>query len=267
MQIPSLLGHIQELLNTILESAEPADILIDSFFRSHKYLGSHDRRFIAETTYGTLRYLRKCEWILNSILLEIEEPLFEQDKVLLLSIIYLFLLGNLYTITPSTISKKLKSSSLRVKLSRFFDILLSPPLLRIDSFIEQMEIEHSFPHWLVKHFIDQYGECETEKICRSLNVQAPLTIRVNILKGSIEQCQSELSKHKVETIRTALSPFGLNVSKRINVFSLPAFRDGWFEVQDEGSQLLPLIADPKPNSKVLDACAGAGGKTLEFSVS
>lgn len=265
MEIPSLLGHTQELLNTILKSVKPADILIDSFFRSHRYLGSHDRRFIAETTYGTLRYLRKCKWMLNSILSKIDEPLFEKDKVLLLTIIYLFLQGNWHTLTPSTISKKLKNAPWEAKLPRFFDILSSLPPIQTDSFIEQMEIEHSFPHWLVMRLINQYGESETEKICSSLNVQAPLTIRVNTLRGSVEQCQSELRKQKVETIRTSLSPFALNISKRINVFSLPAFRNGWFEVQDEGSQLLPLITDPKPISKVLDVCAGAGGKTLEFS--
>ncbi|MBI3787534.1 MAG: class I SAM-dependent methyltransferase, partial [Ignavibacteriales bacterium] len=60
-------------------------------------------------------------------------------------------------------------------------------------------------------------------------------------------------------------PFGLTVKKRINVFSLEAFRDGLFEVQDEGSQLLPFTIDPKPTAKVLDACAGAGGKTLELA--
>ncbi|HEY6953066.1 MAG TPA: hypothetical protein VI758_11700, partial [Bacteroidota bacterium] len=65
MQLSSLLGHVRELLGAIRVSSKPADSLIDSFFRSHKYLGSHDRRFIAETTYGTLRHLRRCEYILH----------------------------------------------------------------------------------------------------------------------------------------------------------------------------------------------------------
>jgi 16S rRNA (cytosine967-C5)-methyltransferase len=85
------------------------------------------------------------------------------------------------------------------------------------------------------------------------------------LKTTVERCQLELSKQGVETTKTVLSPFGLNLSKRINVFSLSVFRDGWFEVQDEGSQLLPFMIDPKPNTKLLDVCAGAGGKTLEFA--
>ncbi|MGD0038262.1 MAG: RsmB/NOP family class I SAM-dependent RNA methyltransferase, partial [Bacteroidota bacterium] len=106
---------------------------------------------------------------------------------------------------------------------------------------------------------------EVEKICASLNGQAPITLRVNTLKTTVEQCQAELSKQGVETTKTLLSPFGLNLAKRINVFSLPIFRDGWFEVQDEGSQVLPLLIDPKPNAKLLDVCAGAGGKTLEFA--
>jgi 16S rRNA (cytosine967-C5)-methyltransferase len=118
---------------------------------------------------------------------------------------------------------------------------------------------------MVGRFVQQYGESEAEKICSSLNEQAPLTLRVNTLKASVEQCQEELRKQGVETTRTSLSPVGLNITKRINVFSLPVFRDGWFEVQDEGSQLLPILLDPKPNAKVLDVCAGAGGKTLEIA--
>ena len=74
-----------------------------------------------------------------------------------------------------------------------------------------------------------------------------------------------MNKQGIKTTKTSWSPFGLNLAKRINVFSLPVFHDGWFEVQDEGSQLLPLLIDPKPNVKLLDVCAGAGGKTIEFA--
>jgi 16S rRNA (cytosine967-C5)-methyltransferase len=118
---------------------------------------------------------------------------------------------------------------------------------------------------MVRRFTDEYGEEETEDILKSLNLQAPLTVRVNTLKTNRDRCREELLKQGIETASTPLSPFGLHVLKRMNVFSLAVFRNGWFEVQDEGSQLLPYFTDPKPSDKLLDVCAGAGGKTLEFA--
>jgi 16S rRNA (cytosine967-C5)-methyltransferase len=265
MQMTSLIGHTQELLGIILNSKKPADVLIDTFFRSHKYLGSHDRKFIAETTYGTLRNLRKCEFMVASAAAAMDEPLLEEDKVLLFIAAYLSLQGSLNEEITGQISSKLKSTHLAGKKEQVFHALAGPAAPGIESAVERMGLEYSFPDWIVQRFVEQYGEGEAEKICSSLNEQAPLTLRVNTLKATVDQCQAELNKQGMSAAKTQLSPFGLNLSKRINVFSLPVFRDGWFEVQDEGSQLLPLLIDPKPNSKLLDICAGAGGKTLEFA--
>ena len=265
MQLASLLGHTQELLGIILNSQKPADALMDTFFRAHKYLGSHDRKFIAETTYGTLRYLRKCEFMVTSAIPGGDETVVEEDKILFLVVAYLSFQGKMQDVSPETVSSKLKSTRLGEKMAPILHSFLQPLMIPTESAIVRIGVEHSFPDWMVQNFLEQYGENETEIICASLNTPAPLTLRVNTLKATVEQCQTELRKQGIETTRTLLSPFGLNLTKRINVFSLSIFRDGWFEVQDEGSQLLPFLIDPKPNVKLLDVCAGAGGKTLEFA--
>jgi len=265
MNISSLLGHTQELLGVIFKSNRPADSLIDTYFRARKYLGSHDRRFIAETTYGTLRHLRKCEYFLTTALTGVSDNLLNEDKTILLIVAYLYFEGKIQEITPEILLTRLTSMQTRENVALLLTNLVKPTTFSAESIIQRIGIEYSFPDWMVERFVQQYGESETEKICSSLNEQAPLTLRVNTLKASVEQCQEELRKQGVETTRTSLSPVGLNITKRINVFSLPVFRDGWFEVQDEGSQLLPILLDPKPNAKVLDVCAGAGGKTLELA--
>ena len=94
---------------------------------------------------------------------------------------------------------------------------------------------------------------------------APLTLRVNTLKTSVEECQDALAKENIDAERTKFSSVGLTVWKRMNVFQLDIFRKGFFEVQDEGSQLLSMLVDPKPTSKVVDACAGGGGKALALA--
>jgi 16S rRNA (cytosine967-C5)-methyltransferase len=265
MHISSLLGHTQELLGVILKSDRPADSLIDTYFRARKYLGSHDRRFIAETTYGTLRHLRKCEYHLTAAIVGVSDNLLNDDKIILLIVSYLSFEGKIPEITPEILLTRLTGTQTKEKVGFLLTNLLKPVAIPAESVIQKIGIEYSFPDWMVERFIEQYGESETEKICASLNEQAPLTLRVNTLKASVEQCQKELQKQGIETTRTPLSPIGLNIAKRINIFSLSMFRDGWFEVQDEGSQLLPILIDPKPNAKVLDVCAGAGGKTLEFA--
>ena len=265
MHITSLIGHAQELLGIVLNSNKPADALIDTFFRSHKYLGSHDRKFIAETTYGTLRHLRKCELMVTSTIAKLNETLFEEDKTFFLVAAYLSLQGKMQNVAPENVSSKLKSTQLAEKMAHVLNIFTKPVTIPSKSAVVRIGIEHSFPDWMVQKLIEQYGESEAENICASLNEQAPITLRVNTLKTTVEQCQAEFNKQGIETTRTVLSPFGLNLAKRINVFSLPIFQDGWFEVQDEGSQLLPFLIDPKPNTKLLDVCAGAGGKTLEFA--
>ena len=98
-----------------------------------------------------------------------------------------------------------------------------------------------------------------------MNERAPLTARVNGLKGEREALRARLAQEGVNTQVTPLSPLGLILDTRLNAFSLETFRDGAFELQDEGSQLLGLIVDAPP-TKVVDACAGAGGKTLQLAV-
>lgn len=264
MQFPSLLGHAQELLTIIRKSAKPADHLIDSFFRSHKYLGSHDRRFIAESTYGTIRHLRRCEILAKEALGDFSNDVSAEDSSLLFLAVYLVTIVHRKDVSPKVLEPKLQSPLLKESLLRFLSNLSAqgrrpgiPP--------ESMAVRHSFPDWMAERFVQLYGEEETEKLCLSLNEQAPLTIRVNTLKTSPDRCREILREKGIETEPTKFSPFGLSLSKRINIFQLDAFQDGLFEVQDEGSQILPLLIDPRPTWKVLDACAGAGGKTLQLA--
>jgi 16S rRNA (cytosine967-C5)-methyltransferase len=265
MHLPSLLGHVQELLGIILQSDKPADSLIDSFFRARKYLGSHDRRFIAESTYGTLRHLRRAQVALPPVFSSIGHTPSPEDVLLLTVVSYLIGVEKKSDVTEDAVGQKLQSPLLKEKLSYILGQLAKANHLPEQDDITRLGVQYSFPDWMVRTFIEQFGATEAESLCRSLNEQAPITLRVNTLKTNVDDCQGALQKKGVETTRTKLSPLGLNVSKRFNVFSLEIFQEGFFEVQDEGSQLLPLLIDPKPTAKLLDACAGAGGKTLELS--
>ena len=264
MQFPSLLGHVEELLGIVRNSRLPADSLIDTFFRSRKYLGSHDRRFIAETLYGTLRHLTKCEILAAKALGELWKELSSQDHRLWIIAAYLMAVEH-QDIPASAFETKTQSSDVRARASEILTTLSQPvsdlpadPILKIAA-------EYSFPEWMVSRFANEFGIAETEQLCGVLNTPASLSLRVNTLKTNVEECQKALKEEGIETVRTLLSPTGLQVPRRCNLFQVESFRKGFFEVQDEGSQLLPLFLDPKPTAKVLDACAGAGGKTLQLA--
>jgi 16S rRNA (cytosine967-C5)-methyltransferase len=250
MKLSSLIGHVTELYSDVVDSAKPADRHIDLFFRSRKYLGSNDRRFIAETMYGMLRHRRRIEWIVS--VLEREHDHLRQCAA--------------YLLMNGAASAGQLSEEIDIPLEEIQEIekrvLLDP---KFDAPVTTLATVYSFQDWMIEGWQKEFGDENLEPLCKVLNTQAPMTIRVNTIKTSREECQRILSQEGLETDRAELSPFGLHLKRRTNLFQLQAFRDGFFEVQDEGSQLLSLLVDPKPGSKVVDACAGAGGKALAMA--
>jgi 16S rRNA (cytosine967-C5)-methyltransferase len=154
-----------------------------------------------------------------------------------------------------------------VQLDKITDavIRIDKPNRATSSIADRLSLTYSFPKWMVDEWLLHLGETEVEQLCAALNAPAPTTLRVNSLRTSVEECQERLEREGIETERTRLSPFGLILSKRANLPSLQSFREGWFEVQDEGSQIISLLVDPQPGEFVIDACAGGGGKTLALA--
>lgn len=123
----------------------------------------------------------------------------------------------------------------------------------------------SLPDWLARHLTELVGE-EADALAASLAVPAPIFLRVNTLKTTREALIDALAQEGVATCPTRFSPVGLEVvGPRPNILGLSSHRAGHFEVQDEGSQLLGVLVDAQPGERVLDLCAGAGGKSLQLA--
>lgn len=120
----------------------------------------------------------------------------------------------------------------------------------------------SYPSWLVGLLLNQYGHDRTQRILVAQNQRAPLTIRANLLKTTRESLQTELESLGISSQSTPFSIWGLILQTRQNLYGLDLFEKGCFELQDEGSQLIADLVSPPPGGVVIDACAGAGGKTL-----
>jgi 16S rRNA (cytosine967-C5)-methyltransferase len=249
MRPSSLAGHAVELIEILQNDPRPADHLIDTFFRRRRYLGSHDRRELAESVYGILRHLRLLQFYIAKA---------KPDSINHPAWLYAAYKLHLEKISPEALqTHALSLSSAQLRSLAASDHAGSGP--------QDLGLRTSFPNWLVEKLQEQIGESETEKLLEAMNQPPPLTIRVNTLKTTRENCLHELRKRGHQGAPTPLSPDGIHLKKRVNLFSLDLFRDGWFELQDEGSQIISLLVDPKPNWRVADVCAGGGGKTLHLA--
>lgn len=238
-----------ELLDQINETRYPADRCMAGYFKQRRYIGSKDKAAISEYLYTVLRNKLSYEYLL-------------QQKDL------------------GTHSRLLAAAMLHVKgesLSKFFDgEHYSPAVLRkeqIEAFAEldpeilnsaPLNVRLNVPEWITPHLQKALGE-RFEAEMSATNKQATTDIRVNTLKSSIAEVVEVLEGVGYEVSKTKLSPWALRFNKRVSLFGLDAFKKGWFEIQDEGSQLLALLSGAKAGEKVVDFCAGAGGKTMALA--
>jgi 16S rRNA (cytosine967-C5)-methyltransferase len=249
MKPSSLAGHAIELIEILLRDQRPADQLIDNFFRQRRYLGSHDRRELAETAYGILRNLRLLQELVARL-----KPNLEKQAPWLLATYKLH------------VEKKSLTEIKNFALALSVDELASLAAQPIDGVAgKNIGVQLSFPDWLVDALQQQMGDEESVRLLESLNEPPPLTIRVNTIKTTRDECLRELRQRGFECAPSKLSPDGIHLSKRANLFALDLFQDGWFELQDEGSQIISLLLDPKPTWRIADVCAGGGGKTLHLA--
>lgn len=121
----------------------------------------------------------------------------------------------------------------------------------------------SFPPWLYKKIITSLGDDLGIIVCYTLNTQAPVTIRINPIKTTRENFLAMLrSQYNCRSCTNSL--LGIHILQKISIQSIPLFKEGYFEIQDEGSQLMSDLIKPNPGDIVLDYCAGSGGKSLAF---
>ena len=128
--------------------------------------------------------------------------------------------------------------------------------------LSYLATEKSFPEWLIQKWLNRFGPDETASLCDAMNTIAGTTLRVNTIKSSREQLSKAIESDVESYALSTVSPYGLSVhrpKKQISEFS--AFKDGLFQVQDEAAQIVSMMLAPEPGDRILDACAGLGGKT------
>ncbi len=267
MKSSSLYGHFAELLCAIRGSKAPADAIVRRFFRERHYLGGRERRWLSSHLYGVLRHLRLIEHLVR------EEcclhPAFK-DHTPAIAVVAA------YGIIKAGEDVAGVCDAVRDRWNG--DIPDAAPELILGALAERgaailglpatastLGLKYSFADDVVDEWIGRLGLHETEQLLGSLNEEAPLSVRVNTLQCTVHECASRLREHGLDVQPGTISPFSLTLPRRVVLDTIPAFREGWFEMQDEGSQLLALLLQPEPGMTVVDACAGGGGKTLHLA--
>jgi 16S rRNA (cytosine967-C5)-methyltransferase len=231
-------------------------------FRERRDLASSDRRMVAETVYGLLRWERRLESIVEEMLSssrgrrEIISAMARQELKLLV-----------YQLRNGIPAEAVKAD-LRRLAGRDLDLDLATADdagLAGRSGVDREAMRVSFPTWLFQRFIDSHGEEHATALATAMNTRAPMCVRTNTVRGTRDELVVRLAEERISAQPTRLSPVGLCFETRVNAFGLTAFREGFFEVMDEGSQLVAEAVAPPPRGRVVDACAGAGGKTLALA--
>ncbi len=233
------LEAIVDALTVALPAREPADAVLNRYFREHRNLGQRDRALVADTVYAALRRRR---------LLESVTPDASPREIALAALVKLQGVG-LGQI----------ESGLRPGEKEWLATLKG---LDLDSL--PFEVRADLPDWVIERLRPTLGEEGLLALARGLQEPAPLDLRVNTLKAPREAVLERLEYDEIPAEPTRFSPIGVRVRSKPVLSKHPMFLDGAVEVQDEGSQLLGMLVQPKRGEMVVDFCAGAGGKTLQM---
>ncbi|MFT4832059.1 MAG: 16S rRNA (cytosine967-C5)-methyltransferase [Psychroserpens sp.] len=238
----NLVFGVIDALNYIFNENEYADKVVEKVLKYDKRWGARDRAFIAETTYDIVRWKR-----LYTEIAEVKAP-FKRPDLFRIWAVWAVLRGielpDWKQIEP-TPTRRIKG--------------------KFDELSKIRKFRESVPDWLDELGEKALGDDLWTKELHALNEQANVILRANTLKTTPIKLHDILLELNVDTDFIKGYPSALKLKERSNVFTTDAFKEGLFEVQDASSQLVAEFLDVKPGQRVIDTCAGAGGKTLHLA--
>jgi 16S rRNA (cytosine967-C5)-methyltransferase len=257
---PSLLDGLAALLRDVLSFEHPADAVVSRHFRQHRQLGPRERATLANAVYAVLREL--------PLMRHLAQAAPKGSGSLEHKLGLLALWGQHQADAQRAAQAALAqvaeplSGAMREWLAHAASLRSPPGAAESEGRTGLPEaLRHCLPDWLAQRLQAEVG-AEFWPLVASFHQPAPLDLRVNLLKASREQAEAALKEEGLQTSPTPMSPWGLRLAGHPALEKTRAFREGWVEVQDEGSQLLALMLEARRGELVVDFCAGAGGKTL-----
>jgi len=263
-----------DILNRVEGTDRHPDDLLNDAFKRYRYLTPLDRAFLTELTYGVVRWRGKLDWMIRHFS-NVSFEKIERDilNILRLGLYQIFLLTKI----PSSaavnesveLAKKIRGtggggfvnailrSALREEEIPYPDVDKDPAL--------HISVVQSHPLWFVRRWVKEAGVEETLKLCAFNNQIPPLALRTNTLKIDRENLIEKLRKKGLNPLACSFSEEGILLKDPPPISELPFLKEGLYAIQDEASQLVTSILDPRLGETILDACAAPGGKTTHIA--
>ena len=240
-----------DILDDIARGDSPADAVISNWTRTHRFAGSKDKRAIRELVYRDLRQGARYRWLSSLAGADPESP---RARMILASeqegagTARARFDGSQYG--PATLTEAETS-----QVAKLHEVSKSKP---------PDWVTCDCPEDLFRLLASQWPQTVVEEV-QALNTRALVDLRINTMRVSMAGVRAALAAAEYDVVPTSFSPIGLRGSAYTNFSALIPFRRGLIDLQDESSQLVSLLVSAKPEMKVVDLCAGAGGKSLALS--
>ncbi|MGR7996758.1 RsmB/NOP family class I SAM-dependent RNA methyltransferase [Xanthobacter sp. ZOL 2024] len=251
----ALLQATLDLLHDVENVARPADAVVSAWFRTHRDLSDEDRGRISDLLYALLRHRARLGWWLA------RHGRADTPRQRLLAWLVLDgrktadQLRGLFTggtFAPSVLTDH----------ERALAIKLQGGSINHPSMAD--EVRYECPAWAVAPLCERFGEDFAAEMA-ALLTPPPLDLRVNPVKATRAEMLEALRHLGLQPEASHLAPYGIRLDARLSLARLPMLHAGAVEIQDEGSQLVAMLVDARPGERVVDFCAGAGGKTLAIA--
>ena len=292
MQSSSLLGHSAELLRIIRKSPQPADLLTSSYMRDRKYIGAADRRAISALVFHAQRVMESADTVWHAVTAghpDIAAFGISADAGCVCTAL---LLAPQWDATDAIepFLDSMNESTRELSFSDRCDLVVTTYLREKLQRSEEeslhlihavrhhfssiaalhdtasLAVQSCLPAWIVERWQRDRTADGIRALGRSFLHPAPLCLRVNTRIASRAEVMARLHDEEIPCSAGALSPHAILVHRRVNLSQHELVRSGAIEIQDEGSQMVGFACHPAPTDRILDACAGAGGKTLHLAV-
>ena len=292
MQFPSLIGHAAQLYKIIKKSNQSAESLASDYFRSKKYIGSKERKFLSELVFASLRTASLIDYLSDNLsqLHPLQQSDYQKEIFACLSTCIIgnnehyfncehliqpaFGCSSVHEGVVQTLMQKADISSEAAtlwienvcNLYRQLSLIAEQYADDLNNDIDTFSIICCMPRWIIESL--QQSKMNNHSIltlCKSLYKSATVGIRVNSLAISIHTAFQIMQQHGMQCRVGQYAPDAIILLERVKLQDFPLYMNGSIEIQDEGSQLISLALNPESDWRILDYCAGAGGKTLHLA--
>ncbi|MDA0786848.1 MAG: rRNA cytosine-C5-methylase [Proteobacteria bacterium] len=240
-----------DILTEIGRGDAPADAVLADWFRGHRFAGSGDRRAIRESVYADFRAGALRRWVVQAANGDPDSPRMRAIAGLALE-------------TPGEVESLFDGTGYGPAPLNADEQVVAETIRTLDLAAAPDHVDGNCPADLYGLFHDQWGEAAADELA-ALNQTAPVDLRVNALRATRDEAQARLAADGYDADPTPYGPAGLRGTARGNFQQLGAYCEGMIEPQDESSQLVTMLVDATPGLRVIDYCAGAGGKALALA--